>query len=367
MKKRKETRKLQIGAVPVGGGAIVSVQSMTNTDTRNADATIAQIKELWKAGCEIIRVAVPDREAAEKLPVIIAESPIPVIADIHFDHRLALMAIKAGIHGIRINPGNIGDAKKVRAVAEAAGEKNIPIRVGANSGSLPKKIIETMNRKSGDRTEILADALVKSALGECRILEKFGFKNIKVSLKASSVPATVMAYRKFADLADYPLHLGVTEAGTLLRGTVKSSVGIGTLLLEGIGDTIRVSLTADPIEEIKVGIMILESAGLRRAEPEIISCPTCGRTEIDLFGLVGKIEAEIEKIKASGKKIKIGKIAVMGCVVNGPGEAKDADLGIAGSKNGMAAVFKKGKMKGVFPEDEALKIFREELYKSNAI
>ena len=367
MKKHRETRKFHIGTVPVGGGSPVSVQSMTNTDTRNADATVAQIKELWKAGCEIARVAVPDRKAAEKLEVIVGESPIPIIADIHFDHRLALMAIKAGVHGIRINPGNIGDAKKVRAVAEAAGEKNIPIRVGANSGSLPKNIVGIMNRKSGDRVESLADALVKSALHECRILEKYGFRDIKVSLKASSVPATVMAYRKFANLADYPLHLGVTEAGTLIRGTVKSSVGIGTLLLEGIGDTLRVSLTADPVEEVKVGIMILESAGLRRAEPEIVSCPTCGRTEINLFGLVEKIEAEIEKIKASGRKFKIGKIAVMGCVVNGPGEAKDADLGIAGSKNGMVAVFKKGKLKGVFPEDEALKIFREELYKNNVI
>ncbi len=367
MKTHMKTRKFYIGTLPVGGGAPVTVQSMTNTDTRNARTTVAQIKELWMAGCEIVRVAVPDRKAAEKLSEIISGSPIPVIADIHFDHRLALMAIKAGIHGIRINPGNIGDAKKVRIVAEAAGEKNIPIRVGANSGSLPKNIIETMNRKSGNRVESLADALVKSALGECKVLEKYGFKNIKVSLKASNVPATVMAYRKFANLADYPLHLGITEAGTLIRGTVKSSVGIGTLLLEGIGDTLRVSLTADPVEEVKVGIMILESAGLRRAEPEIVSCPTCGRTEINLFGLVKKIESEVEKIKASGKKIKIGKIAVMGCVVNGPGEAKDADLGIAGSKNGMAAVFKKGKLKGVFPEDEALKIFREELYKNDVI
>jgi len=362
MGKHRKTRRIYIGTLPVGDGAPVTVQSMTNTDTRNTGATIAQIKELWKAGCDIVRVAVPDRKAAEKLNGIIAESPIPVVADIHFDHRLALMAVKAGIHGIRINPGNIGDAKKVRAVAEAAGEKNIPIRVGANAGSLPKNIIETMDRKSGNREGALADALVKSALSECRILEEYGFRNIKVSLKASSVPATVMAYRKFADLADYPLHLGITEAGTLLRGTVKSSVGIGTLLLEGIGDTLRVSLTADPVKEVNVGIMILESAGLRKAEPEIVSCPTCGRTEINLFGLVEKIESEIEEIKASGRRIKIGKIAVMGCVVNGPGEAKDADLGIAGSKNGMAAVFKKGRLKGVFPEDEALKIFREELY-----
>lgn len=367
MKIHRKTRKIHIGNLPVGGGAPVSVQSMTNTDTRNAEATIAQIKGLSMAGCEIARVAVPDRKAAETLDKIIEGSPIPVIADIHFDHRLALMAIKAGIHGIRINPGNIGDAKKVREIAEAAGGKNIPIRVGANAGSLPKSIAETMNRKSGDRVGILADALVKSALRECKILEEYGFKDIKVSLKASSVPATLMAYRKFSELTDYPLHLGITESGTLLRGTVKSSVGIGSLLLAGIGDTIRVSLTADPVEEVKIGIMILESSGLRKAEPEIVSCPTCGRTEINLFGLVEKIESEIERIKASGKRIKIAKIAVMGCVVNGPGEAKDADLGIAGSKNGMAAVFKKGKLKGVFPEDMALKIFRDELYKSNDI
>lgn len=367
MGKKRKTRKINIGNLPVGGGAPVSVQSMTNTDTRNAEATIAQIKELSMAGCEIARVAVPDRKAADKLVEIISGSPIPVIADIHFDHRLALFAIEAGIHGIRINPGNIGDAKKVREVAEAAGEKNIPIRVGANAGSLPKGILGTIGGKSGDREGRLADALVKSALGECRLLEKYGFRNIKVSLKASSVPATVLAYRKFAELTDYPLHLGITEAGTLLRGTVKSSVGIGALLLGGIGDTIRVSLTADPVEEVKVGIMILESAGLRKAEPEIVSCPSCGRTEINLFGLVAKIESEIERIKASGRRIKIAKIAVMGCVVNGPGEAKDADLGIAGSKNGMAAVFKKGKMKGLFPEDEALKIFRDELYKNHVI
>ncbi len=347
--------------MPVGGGSPVTVQSMANTDTRDARGTLRQIRELAKAGCDIIRVAVPDSIAAGKLPEIINGSPIPVVADIHFDYRLALMAIEAGVHAIRINPGNIGDEKKVRAVAEAAGEKDIPIRVGANSGSLPREFMMKFKPGMPRLDEALSDALVKSALEECRILEKYGFRKIKVSLKASDVPATVMAYRKFSEESDYPLHLGITEAGTLARGTVKSAVGIGALLLDGIGDTIRVSLTADPVEEVKTGIMILESAGARRACPEIVSCPTCGRTEINLIGLAGKIESEIERIRKSGKKIRLRKIAVMGCAVNGPGEARDADIGIAGGKKGKAVVFRKGKPAGVFTEAKALEILRKEL------
>ncbi len=359
---RQGTRRIKIGPVAVGGGAPVTVQSMTNSDTRDAAATLAQIRRLHEAGCDIVRVAVPDSKAADSLHEIAASSPIPVVADIHFDHRLALLAIKAGAHAIRINPGNIGGEKKVREVAEAAGEAGIPIRVGANSGSLPAKFADAKAGGLNCRAEKLSDALVKSALQQCRMLERFGFKSIKVSLKASDVPATVMAYRKFSELADYPLHLGITEAGTRERGIVKSAAGIGALLLDGIGDTIRVSLTADPVEEVKAGIMILESVGLRNAEPEIISCPTCGRTEIDLFGLVEEVEAEIAKLKASGRKIGLRKIAVMGCVVNGPGEAKDADLGIAGGK-GRAAIFAKGKLLKACSEKDILKVFAEELKK----
>lgn len=358
----RKTNKIFIGSVAVGGGAPVSVQSMTNTDTRDIAATLVQIARLHEAGCEIVRVAVPDAKAADSLYDIVASSPLPVIADIHFDHRLALLSIKAGVHGIRINPGNIGGEQKVRAVAEAAGEAGIPIRVGANSGSLPAKFAEIKTRKKMDKAGKLSDALVKSALEQCRMLEKFGFGMIKVSLKASDVPTTVMAYRKFSQTADYPLHLGVTEAGTRERGIVKSAVGIGSLLLDGIGDTIRVSLTADPVEEVKAGIMILESVGLRRADPEIVSCPTCGRTEIDLFGLVEKVESEIARLKASGKKLDVGKIAIMGCVVNGPGEAKDADLGIAGGK-GRAAIFAKGKLIRTCSEKDAFKLFLEELHR----
>lgn len=360
--KRKKTRKIHVGNVPIGGAAPVSVQSMTNSDTRNAGATVSQIKNLVSAGCDIVRVAVPDLKAVEKLPEIIQRSRIPIIADIHFDYRLALGAIRAGIHGIRINPGNIGSEKSVKAVAEAAGEKGIPIRVGSNSGSLPKGLFQSKIKAGLKHDEALAESLVSSALEQCRILEKYGFKDIKVSLKASSVPVTVMAYRKFAKLADYPLHLGITEAGTLFRGAVKSSIGIGALLLDGIGDTIRVSLTADPVEEVKTGIMILESVGLRHSGPEIVSCPTCGRTEIDLFGLVEKIENEVEKIRASGKKLRIKKIAVMGCVVNGPGEAKDADLGIAGGR-GKTAIFAKGKLLGTCSEKQAFQAFMKELKK----
>ncbi|HCE45923.1 MAG TPA: 4-hydroxy-3-methylbut-2-en-1-yl diphosphate synthase [Lentisphaeria bacterium] len=363
MAKRSNTRRIYIGRIPVGGASPVTVQSMTNTDTRDSSATIRQIRKLAESGCDIIRVAVPDIAAAGRLPEILEKSPIPVIADIHFDFKLALASIDAGVAGIRINPGNIGDEKKVRAIAEAAGAKNIPIRVGANAGSLPREFLSKLGGKRPHDECRLAEALVKSALNECRILEKFGFRDIKVSLKASSVPVTVMAYRKFSGESDYPLHVGITEAGTLVRGTIKSAVGIGALLLDGIGDTIRVSLTADPVEEVKTGIIILESAGLRKAEPELVSCPTCGRTEIDLMGLVHKVESEIEKIRKTGTRIKLKKLAVMGCVVNGPGEARDADFGIAGAKKSRAAVFMKGRLKGIYSEAAAMEMLRIELEK----
>ncbi len=349
---RSQTRQIRLKHLNIGGDAPVSIQSMTNTPTEDAAATLAQIRELANIGCEIIRVAVPTTAAVNALPEIIAGSPIPVIADIHFDYRLALGAIAAGIHAVRLNPGNIGDADRVRQVAEKAGEAGIPIRVGANSGSISEKY----------RHLELADALVASVLDECRQLETYGFRNIKVSLKASNVPATVAAYRKFAEVSDYPLHVGITEAGTPQRGIIKSSVGIGALLLAGLGNTIRVSLTASPLEEITPARLILEAAGLRQARPEIISCPTCGRTEIDLIALAEKVEALLAEIKSEGKNIDLDKIAVMGCVVNGPGEARDADLGIAGGR-GQVAIFVKGKIVGTFKEAEGFELLRQEIAK----
>jgi len=342
-----KTKTIKLGNIKIGGGAPVSIQSMTNTDTRDAFTTLSQINTLADAGCEIIRVAIPDRQALEALPEIIEKSSIPVIADIHFDHRLALGAITAGIHGIRINPGNIGHQSKVKEVAESAGAAGVPIRVGANSGSLPAEMYEN-ELKDKSPQDAMVTSLVKSAFQQCQLLEKYGFDQIKVSLKSPNVPVMIKAYRIFASESDYPLHIGVTEAGTIARGTVKSSIGIGALLLDGIGDTLRVSLTAAPVEEIKTALLILETIGLRTAHPEIISCPTCGRTEFDLFSLVDKIEKEIEEIKQSGIKLNINKVAVMGCVVNGPGEAKEAELGIAGVKGGKAALFRNGEMIGTF-------------------
>ena len=345
------TKQISIGSVLIGGGAPVSIQSMTNTNTADAKATIAQIKSIANCGCDIIRVAVPGKSAVNALPEILENSPIPVIADIHFDYRLALGAIKAGIHAIRLNPGNIKDKDKIRLVAEQAGEAGIPIRVGANSGSLPDDIKLQMQ---DDSILSKANALVQAALRQCQILQEFNFDNIKVSLKSSSVPVTVQAYRQFSKISDYPLHIGVTEAGTVTIGTVKSAIGIGSLLLDGIGDTFRVSLTAKPEEEIKIAKLILESIGLRNPNPEIISCPTCGRTEFDLIALVHQVEDIVKKLKAQGKIIKIKKLAVMGCIVNGPGEASDAELGIAGVKGGKASLFIKGKSTGIFPIDDAL-------------
>lgn len=355
-----KTKQISVGDVKIGGGAPVSIQSMTNTDTHDAPATLAQIRRLAEAGCEIARVAVPDRKAVAVLQEIIDGSPIPVIADIHFDHRLALGAIAAGVHGVRINPGNIGDKDKVKAVAEAAGVAGIPIRVGANSGSLPAGLYEK-ELKDQQPGDAMASALVNSVLLQCRLLEQYGFDRIKVSLKSPDVPAMVKACRMFASRSDYPQHLGVTEAGTISRGTVKSAIGIGALLLDGIGDTLRVSLTADPVEEVKTAILILETVGLRTAFPEIIACPTCGRTEFDLIDLVDKVEKEIESIKQSGCRLKIKKVAVMGCVVNGPGEAAEAELGIAGVKGMKASIFQYGEIIGTYSLPAALKIFKEKL------
>lgn len=333
---RRKTRQIQVGKVKIGGDAPISVQSMTNTRTDDAAATLRQIGELAAAGCEIIRCAVPDMAAAEGLKRIVSESPIPVIADIHFDYKLALAAIDAGVDGLRLNPGNIGGNDRVAAVVDAAKKRNIPIRIGVNAGSLPKDLLE----KYGHPT---AEALVEAAWRHIHILEEMDYRNIKVSLKAHDVPLTVAAYRLLAAQCDYPLHVGITEAGTINSGIIKSAVGIGTLLAEGIGDTIRVSLTGDPIREVKVAYDILKSLGLREYGPTLISCPTCGRTKINLEKLALEVERRLEKISEPIT------VAVMGCVVNGPGEAREADVGIAGGIN-EGLIFKKGVVLKKVPE-----------------
>lgn len=333
---RRKTRQIQVGKVKIGGDALISVQSMTNTRTDDAATTLRQIGELAAAGCEIIRCAVPDMAAAEGLKRIVSESPIPVIADIHFDYKLALAAIDAGVDGLRLNPGNIGGNDRVAAVVDAAKKRNIPIRIGVNAGSLPKDLLE----KYGHPT---AEALVEAAWRHIHILEEMDYRNIKVSLKAHDVPLTVAAYRLLASQCDYPLHVGITEAGTINSGIIKSAVGIGTLLAEGIGDTIRVSLTGDPVREVKVAYDILKSLGLREYGPTLISCPTCGRTKINLEKLALEVERRLEKISEPIA------VAVMGCVVNGPGEAREADVGIAGGIN-EGLIFKKGVVLKKVPE-----------------
>ena len=334
---RRKTRQIKVGPVLIGGDAPIAVQSMTNTKTQDAQATLAQIRHLADAGCDIIRCAVPDMEAALALKEIVAGSPIPVIADIHFDYRLALQAIESGVQGLRLNPGNIGGCEKVKAVVEAAKPKHIPIRIGVNAGSLPKDLLE----KYGHPT---AEALVEAAWRHIRILEEMDYRNIKVSLKCHDVPLTLAAYRLLASQCDYPLHVGITEAGTVTSGIIKSAVGIGTLLAEGIGDTIRVSLTGDPVNEVKAGFEILKALGLRTYGPTLISCPTCGRTSIDLEKLATVVEARLAEIKEPIS------VAVMGCIVNGPGEAREADVGIAGGK-GEGLVFRKGQVIKKVPED----------------
>lgn len=327
---RKKTRNVKVGNIYLGGSNKIAVQSMTNTDTRDVEATVNQILKLEEAGCDIVRCAVPDEEASMAIKDIVERVHIPVVADIHFDYRLALNAIKSGISALRINPGNIGNIEKVKIVANAAKEKKIPIRIGVNSGSLQKDILNKYGK-------VCADALVESALEHVKILEDLDFYDIVISIKSSDVIMMIESYRKISKLVDYPLHLGVTEAGTVWRGSIKSSVGIGTLLCEGIGDTIRVSLTGDPVEEIKVGKEILKSIGLLSEGIEFVSCPTCGRTQIDLISIAKEVENRL-----SGSKKNI-KVAIMGCVVNGPGEAREADIGIAGGK-GEGLIFKKGKI-----------------------
>ena len=349
MSKKKFTKQITIGNIKIGGGAPVVVQSMTKTDTRDVPSTVSQIKRLESAGCEIVRVAVLNADAAKAMKTIKKKIKIPLIADVHFDHRLALESMASGADGLRINPGNIGSKLKVKEVISAAKDKGVPIRIGVNAGSLEKDLL----KKYGHPT---AKALVESAGRHIKILEDLKFKAIKVSLKASDVMKTVDAYRLFSKKYDYPLHIGISEAGPAFSGTVKSAVGLGILLSEGIGDTIRVSLTADPVEEVKVAYEILKCLHLRQTGPEIVSCPTCGRCQINIRGIVEKVEAGLLKIK------KPLKVAVMGCVVNGPGEAREADIGIAGGK-GMGILFKHGKVVKTLKEQELFSTLMREIKK----
>ena len=335
---RKKTRQISIGSVKIGGDAPISVQSITNTKTHDINSTVSQIRALEQAGCELIRVAVLDKRDAEAIDKIKTRISIPLIADIHFNHELALESVKRGVDALRINPGNIGERWKVEAVVNACKDKGIPIRIGVNAGSLEEDILE----KYGYPT---SEGMVESALRHIGILEELDFHDIKVSLKASDVPRTVEAYRLLSQKVDYPLHLGITEAGTSFSGAIKSSVGLGILLSEGIGDTLRVSLTADPVEEVKVGFEILKALQLRRKGVNIISCPTCGRMQIDLIKLAKEVEDRLSHIKASLN------VSVLGCVVNGLGEAKEADVGIAGGK-GQGLLFRKGEVIGKIKEEE---------------
>lgn len=349
---RRQTRKIFLGNVEVGGDSPISVQSMANTDTRDVDATVAQIHRLEDAGCEIVRVAVLDQKAAAAVRAIRDGISIPLIADIHFDARLAVAAMEQGVDGIRINPGNLGGERKVARVVDAALHHKIPIRVGVNSGSIEKDLLKTFGYPTAHNT----DALIESAMRNVRLLEKYGFYDIKISIKSSDVLTTVNGYSKLSKITDYPLHLGVTEAGGLIAGTVKSSVALGLLLSQGIGDTFRISLTRDPVEEIRVGFELLRSLKIRERGPELISCPTCGRTQIDLFSLAEKVENYVQTMETPLK------IAVMGCVVNGPGEAREADIGVAGG-NGVGIIFKKGEVWKKVSENELMDVFMAELKK----
>lgn len=342
MIKRRKTKKIKVGNIHIGGDAPVAVQSMCNTDTRDVKKTVTQIRQLQVAGCEIIRVAVPDMEAAKALGRIKKQISIPLVADIHFSADLALEAIRQGVDKLRINPGNIGSFEKTQMVVEAAKKKNIPIRIGVNAGSLEKDILEKYKGKA------TAKGMVESAMRHIRILEKLKFKDIAISLKASDIERTIEAYKLLAQKVNYPLHIGVTEAGTTFRGTIMSSIGLGNLLYAGIGDTLRISLTADPIEEVKVAWEILKSLGLRKRGINVISCPTCGRTEINLIDLAKKVEIEMAKID------KDINVAVMGCVVNGPGEAREADLAIVGGR-GVGLIMKQGKIVKKLDEKDLLK------------
>ncbi len=350
MIKRKQTRRIQVGAIVVGGDAPISIQSMTNTDTADIASTVEQIHRLEQVGCEIIRVAVPDMEAALAIRSIRDQISLPLIADIHFDSRLAVASMENGAQAIRINPGNLGGEEKLKLVVDAARRHKVPIRVGVNSGSIEKDLLAA----HGYPTPECPDSLINSALRNVALLEKYDFHDIKISIKSSDTLTTISGYRKLSELTEYPLHIGVTEAGGLIAGTVKSSVALGILLYEGIGDTFRISLTRDPEEEVKVGWELLRALRIRERGPEMISCPTCGRTRINLFSLAEEVELYLQTMTAPLK------VAVMGCVVNGPGEAREADIGIAGGK-GVGIIFKKGKIFKKVPEAELLTVFLEEL------
>jgi (E)-4-hydroxy-3-methylbut-2-enyl-diphosphate synthase len=344
---RKKTRQISVGSVKVGGDAPIVVQSMTNTPTGDVAATVAQIRRLEAAGCEIVRVAVPDEAAAAAIRDIRQRIAVPLVADVHFDHRLAIAAIRSGADGLRINPGNIGSRRRIKAIADCAADHGVPIRIGVNAGSLEKDI----RKRCGGAT---AAGMVESALRHINILRDLGFEQLKLSIKASDVHRTVEAYRLLAEKTDFPLHVGVTEAGGLYAGIVKSTLGIGMLLAEGIGDTIRVSLTRDPLEEVRTAYEILRALDIRRRGPEIISCPTCGRCNIDLFDVAEKVDKAL-----SVKTVPI-KLAIMGCVVNGPGEAAEADIGVAGG-NGIGILFKHGRVVKKFPEDQLVSVLLEEV------
>lgn len=349
---RRQTKQIRVGNVGIGGENLISVQSMTNTDTRDIPTTLAQLKRLEDAGCDIARVAVLDPEAAVAIRSLQDSCSMPIIADIHFDYRLAIAAMENGAAAIRINPGNLGGAEKTKKVVDAAKMHNIPIRVGVNSGSIEKDLLE----KYGYPTATNTEALIESALRNVHLLEKHGFDQIKISIKSSDVLTTVNGYQLLSKKTDYPLHLGVTEAGGLIAGAVKSSAALGILLNQGIGDTFRISLTRDPVEEVRVAFELLRCLGLRVRGPELISCPTCGRTRIDLFGLAETVEKYVQTMQAPIK------VAVMGCVVNGPGEAKEADIGVAGGHE-VGIIFKKGQLYKKVPEADLLEVFIAELQK----
>src|SRR2546427_640623 len=348
MMQRRKTKQIQVGTVKIGGDAPITVQSMTKTDSRDVDGTVDQIWALEAAGCDIVRVAVPVREAAVKLGEIKRQIRIPLIADIHFNYKLALIALEQGVDGLRLNPGNIGERWCVEEVIKVAAERKVPIRIGVNAGSLEKDLLKKYNGPT-------AAGMVDSALRHIHILEDLGYREIKISLKASDPPMMIEAYRMLTDRVDYPFHLGVTEAGTPTAGTIKSAVGIGTLLAEGVGDTIRVSLSADPVEEIRVGMEILKSLGLRKEGLTFVACPSCGRADIDLVGLAKEVEQRM--IPFNNKNIHV---AVMGCEVNGPGEARAADIGVAGGK-GIGLIFKKGEVIRKVPEARIVEALMEEV------
>ncbi len=344
---RSRTREIRIGDRVIGGGNPIAIQSMTNTKTADVEATVNQILKLEAAGCEIIRCTVPNQESADALREIKKRIHIPLVADIHFDYRMAIEAIRNGADKIRINPGNIGGTERIRAVVDAARERDVPIRVGVNSGSLEKSLLEKYGH-------VTAEALVESALDKVRLIEETGYDRIVISIKSSDVMMSVKAHELISEKTDYPLHVGITEAGTLFSGNIKSAIGLGLILDKGIGDTIRVSLTGDPVEEIRTARLILKTLGLRQGGIEVVSCPTCGRTEIDLIGLANKVEQMVEDIPLNLK------VAVMGCVVNGPGEAREADIGIAGGKK-EGLLMKHGEIIAKVPEDELLGALRKEL------